>query len=227
MRVLMIGAHPDDTEFISGGTIALMTERGDDVRYLVVTSGELGLPTDEQQLDAREYEQLSAAKVLGVQSVEFLREADGYLVDEPRLRSKIVRSIRMFRPELVITHSPNYNLQSVRFSHPDHLAVGRAVLASVFPGARNPRAYPEHFKGGLNPWRVPEIWLVGVEKCNHVIDISTQFDTKLLAIQQHKSQLRHFTDAAVFFREWANEIAQRHSLASGALAEEFYRMSSI
>ncbi|MGH9840371.1 MAG: PIG-L deacetylase family protein [Blastocatellia bacterium] len=227
MRVLVIGAHPDDTEFISGGTIALMTERGDDVRYLIVTSGELGLPPDEQQLDVRENEQLSAAKILRVQSVEFLREVDGSVMDGLHLRSKIVKTIRTFRPELIITHSPNYNLKSVRFSHPDHLAVGRAVLASVFPGARNPKAYPEHFNNGLGPWSVPEAWLVGVEKCNHVIDISSQFDTKLSAIQQHHSQMRHFADATVFFREWADEIAQCHGLAPGTLAEEFYRMSTI
>ena len=226
MRVLVIGAHPDDTEFISGGTISLMSKRGDEVRYLVVTSGELGLPPGEQQSGIREAEQISAANALGVQSVEFLRETDGYLVDDPRLRSKIVRSIRAFRPELVITHSPNYNLNSVRFSHPDHLAVGRATLASIFPGARNPRAYPEHLDDKLTPWSVPEVWLVGVEQCNHVIDISAQFDLKLSAIQHHESQLRHFADAGVFFREWADEIAQRHDLVSGTLAEEFHRMSS-
>ena len=226
MRILVIGAHPDDTEFISGGTIALMTERGDEVRYLVVTSGEMGLPVDEQSLDLRENEQLSAAKTLGVQSVEFLRETDGVLFDEPRLRQKIVRSIRSFRPELIITHSPNYNLNSVRFSHSDHLAVGRASLASVFPGARNPRAYPELLNDGLAPWSVPEVWLVGVEQCNYVIDISGQFDTKLLAIRHHQSQLRHFADVDTFFRVWADEIAQRHGLPSGTLGEEFYRMTS-
>ena len=222
----MIGAHPDDTEFISGGTIALMTQRGDEVCYLVVTSGELGLPINDLQLDRRESEQLAAARALGVDQVDFLREPDGSVIDEPLLRSKIVKSIRAFRPDLVITHSPTYNLRSVRFSHSDHVAVGRASLAAVFPGARNPRIFAEQLAQGLLTWTVPEVWLVGVEHCNHFIDISAQFEAKLRSIKCHESQLRHFADVESFFRDWAAEIATEHGLGMEVLAEEFHRIIS-
>jgi LmbE family N-acetylglucosaminyl deacetylase len=226
MRVLVVVAHPDDTEFISGGTIASMVDRGDEVAYLVATSGELGLPVDEGDLLVREKEQRLAATELGVSHVEFLREPDGRVVDSIDLRRKLVSAIRRTQPELVLTHSPIHNLTSVRYSHTDHLAVGRATLASVFPEARNPRFHPELVSAGMMPWIVTEVWLSGVEKPNLAIDISRHFAKKLAAIRMHVSQARHFKDASGFFREWAEEVAMRHNLPAGTLAEEFHRVSA-
>jgi len=226
MRVLVVAAHPDDTEFICGGTVALMTARGDSVTYLVVTSGELGLLPEVKDRRVREQEQRAAADCLKVQAVEFLREPDGQVTDSLSLRSKIVRSIRQLAPEIVITHSPVYNLGSVRYSHPDHLAVGRATFAAVFPEARNRNWYPTHFSEGLAPWAVPEVWLCGVEKSNYAVDITMHLDRKIIAAGMHESQKRHFTDFAGFFRTWAEEVASLHGLAPGLLAEEFHKINT-
>jgi LmbE family N-acetylglucosaminyl deacetylase len=222
VRILLVSAHPDDTEFISGGTIASFIERGDEVRYLVVTSGERGLPLDTGSPTQREQEQLEAARALGVTEVEFLREPDGELDDTIQLRSKVVAAIRTHRPELVITQSPTHNLSSVRYSHSDHLAVGRATLAAVFPEARNARFHPDVG----SPWVVSEVWLCGVERPNLAIDITRFFQTKMVAIQLHRSQMRHFNDADRFFRDWAREVAERHSFPSDVLAEEFHRIAA-
>ncbi len=227
MRVLVIAAHPDDTEYICGGTIASMTARGDDVAYVVVTSGELGLLPDEPDSFAREYEQRSAADSLGVGSIEFLREPDGQVADASPLRFKLVKAIRQLRPELLITHSPIYHLGSVRYSHPDHLAVGRAALACVFPEASNRNYHPTLFSEGLTPWIVPEVWLCGVERSNFAIDITREFDRKLMAAGMHESQKRHFKDFAGFFRTWAQEVAERHGFTTGVLAEEFHRIHTV
>jgi LmbE family N-acetylglucosaminyl deacetylase len=222
VRVLLVGAHPDDTEFICGGTIATLTSRGEEVRYVVVTSGERGLPPDAVDLSAREDEQRLAAHALMVTHVDFLREPDGEVAETASLRRKIVEVIRRFQPEIVITHSPVYNLSSVRYSHADHLAVGRATLAAVFPEARNLRY---HLDAG-SPWVVPEVWLCGVEKPNYALDITKHFDVKMSAVRLHHTQMRHFSDADAFFREWADEVAQRHGLGAGVLAEEFHRLST-
>src|SRR5882672_5178956 len=176
MRALVIAAHPDDTEFISGGTIASLISRGDVVGYVVVTSGELGSLPDPQEPLSREREQRAAAEFLGVEEITFLREPDGHVSDGPSLRAKIVKAIRESQPQLVVTHSPTYHLGSVRYSHPDHLAVGRASLASIFPEARNRNWYAEHLSEGLKPWAVPEVWLCGVEHSNFAVDISGYFD---------------------------------------------------
>jgi LmbE family N-acetylglucosaminyl deacetylase len=223
MRVLVVSAHPDDTEFISGGTVASFTERGDEVRYLVVTSGERGLPPDAANPYEREQEQRKAARALGVLDVEFLREPDGEVQDTPPLRKRIVTAIRTHQPELVIAHSPVYNLSSVRYSHSDHVAAGRATLAAVFPESRNVRYYPDTTS---SPWTVPEIWLCGVEKANFAVDITRVFDRKMAAVGLHGSQMRHFHNPDKFFREWAREVAERHSLTGDVLAEEFHRISA-
>jgi LmbE family N-acetylglucosaminyl deacetylase len=226
MRVLVIAAHPDDTEFISGGTIASMVSRGDVVTYLVVTSGELGLLPDPSNPYSREEEQLAAAAFLRVESVKFLREPDGYVTDGSSLRCNLVRAIRENQPQLVITHSPIHNLSSVRYSHPDHLAVGRASIAAVFPEARNRNWYVEQFSEGLNPWTVPEVWLCGVEHSNFAVDISEYFDRKVQAAGKHVSQKQHFADFTDFFSTWAKEVAERHRLGPGVLAEEFHRITT-
>jgi len=222
VRVLLVGAHPDDTEFICGGTIASLTRRGEQVRYVVVTSGERGLPPDAADLSVREGEQRQAAHALNVTDVDFLREPDGEVADSAALRRKIVEVIRKHQPEIVITHSPLYNLSSVRYSHSDHLAVGRAALAAVFPEARNACYHPD----AGPPWAVPEVWLCGVEKPNYVVDISKSFDEKMSAVRLHHTQMRHFSDPDAFFREWADEVAQRQGLNAGVLAEEFHRLST-
>lgn len=224
MQALVIVAHPDDTEYICGGTVASMIARGDEVTYVVVTSGELGLPLDERDSSLREREQLDAAGVLGVRSVEFLRHPDGEVSNTVALRSQLVRAIRQVRPDLVITHSPVYNLASVRYSHADHLAVGQAAFASVFPESRNGRYHSAFFANGSQPWTVTEMWLCGVEESNHSVEISEYFNKKIEAAEMHKSQKRHFPDFVGFFSEWGEEVAQRHGMPSGTLAEEFHRI---
>src|SRR3954470_15724480 len=85
-RVLLIGAHPDDPEFSSGGTVAGWVRAGIDVIFVVVTSGDKGTPDKEMTHDRlsrmREEEQRAAAARLGVTNVNFLRFPDGELMPD-------------------------------------------------------------------------------------------------------------------------------------------------
>jgi len=78
---LVIFAHPDDAEFMCGGTVASWVKEGTDVHYCVVTDGSAGSNepgmTREAMVPIREGEQRAAADVLGVRSVSFLGFADG------------------------------------------------------------------------------------------------------------------------------------------------------
>jgi LmbE family N-acetylglucosaminyl deacetylase len=109
-RVLMVSAHPDDPDFGAGGSIARLADSGAEVTYVIVTDGRQG-GEDTKQKDAdliaiRAREQRAAARVLGVKKVEFLGYKDGHLAPDLKLRRDIVRMIRKYRPELVITHIP-------------------------------------------------------------------------------------------------------------------------
>ena len=74
-RALVVAAHPDDPEFLAGGTIARLAKEGREIAYVVVTNGNKGSGdrtiTSDQLIPIREDEQRRAARVLGVQSVEF------------------------------------------------------------------------------------------------------------------------------------------------------------
>src|SRR5450756_803062 len=105
--VLVVSAHPDDPDFGAGGTIAKLAKDGARVTYAIVTDGSQGgedpNQKDSELIAIREKEQKAAARVLGVRKVEFLGYKDGHLSPDLKLRHDIVRMIRKYKPELVIT----------------------------------------------------------------------------------------------------------------------------
>ncbi len=192
-RVMVVAAHPDDPEFGFGATVAKLAGDGSAVTYVVCTDGSQGgedpsVP-DEELTATRYAEQRAAAAVLGVKEVVFLGFRDGHLQPNVELRRAISREIRRYRPELVLTHAPLRALDiPIGASHPDHLAVGEATLAAVYPDARNPRAYPELLQEGLEAHKVKEVWLPGFESSNHFVDATDMVDKKIEAILCHRSQ---------------------------------------
>src|SRR5689334_14737432 len=133
--VLLIGAHPDDAEFSSAGTIAKWVAAGLHVVYVVVTSGDKGTAdktmTNARLSNTREQEQVAAAREAGVEEVVFLRFPDGLVQPDLKLRGEITRLIRRYRPYAVMVHDPLtmfYNNQFI--NHPDHRAVGTATVRS-------------------------------------------------------------------------------------------------
>jgi LmbE family N-acetylglucosaminyl deacetylase len=194
-RALVIISHPDDGEFGAGPTIAKLTRSGVAVDYVVTTDGSKGTEdpdmTPEQLAATRMSEQRAAANILGVGDIVHLGYPDGYLTPSLDLRRDITRQIRRFRPDLVITQNPQRRLDHNPFiGHPDHLATGEATLASVYPAARDHLNFPELYRDeGLEPWKVRQVLLTGVEEPNLWIDIADTFDIGLEAILAHESQV--------------------------------------
>src|SRR2546428_4895388 len=131
-RVLVIAAHPDDPEFLAGGTVARLAKEGCEIAYVVVTNGNKGSSdrniTSEQLIPIREDEQRRAARVLAVRSVEFLGYEDGELEDTRDLRRDISREIRRWRPDLIITLNPYRAYNNFPGWHRDHRTTARHVL---------------------------------------------------------------------------------------------------
>lgn len=194
-RVLCVSAHPDDSEFGYGATVARLAAAGSEVTYVVVTDGSQGgedpaVPDAELAL-TRQAEQRAAAEVLGVREVRFLGLPDGRLVADVALRRLIVREIRLARPQLVLTQSPARALVSGRIGvdHPDHLATGESTLQAVYPDARNPRAFRDLLGDGLEPVRVEEVWIAAPQDADHLVDVTGFVDKKLQALSCHRSQI--------------------------------------
>jgi LmbE family N-acetylglucosaminyl deacetylase len=193
-RVLVIFSHPDDAEFGAAATIAHLTAAGARVDYVVTTDGGKGTDdpavTSAQLTAMREAEQRAAADLLGVSEIVHLGYPDGYLTPSLDLRRDIVRQIRRFRPDLVIAQNPVRRQDGNPFvGHPDHLATGEATLAAVYPAARDRLNFPELLEEGLEPWKVRQVLVTGVEHPNLFLDVSATFELGLQAIFAHVSQI--------------------------------------
>jgi len=228
-RVLVVSAHPDDPEFSAGGSVAKLAKDGAEVTYVICTDGSQG-GEDPNQKDSelasiREKEQRAAARVLGVKKVEFLGYKDGHLAPDLKLRRDIVRMIRKYKPDLVITHLPGRLLDApMGGSHPDHIAVGEATFAAVYPDSRNPRAFRSLLKEGFPAFEVKEVWVPYWTSGDFFVDITSTLDLKMESLKKHKSQV------AKPGREWDFEkfMRKRHrdvgKKAGFKYAESFKRI---
>src|SRR6266851_694106 len=93
-RALGIFAHPDDAEFLCGGTVAKLCAEGWEVRYVIATSGDKGTKdpaiTPAMLANTREAEQTAAATTLGVKECVYLRLPDGFVEQDAQFRGQIV-----------------------------------------------------------------------------------------------------------------------------------------
>jgi len=194
-RVMFVAAHPDDPEFLAGGTIAGMVKDGCEVSYVIVTNGNKGsgdrTVTSEQLAPIRETEQRRAARVLGVGDVAFLGYEDGELEDTRDVRRDITRQIRRWRPDLIITLNPRRAYDHFAHWHRDHRTTGRVVLDCVYPLARDHLAFPELLPQ-YEPHNVREVYVIQWERPRLVVDITATMDLKLEAIRCHASQVGDF-----------------------------------
>lgn len=227
-RVLVVTAHPDDVDFGAAGTVAAFTAAGVEVAYCIATSGESG-GSDRTMSRAdmaalRQDEQRAAAAVVGVSDVRFLGYPDGMVETTRELRRDISRVIRQVKPERVLTQSPERNLEFIFASHPDHLATGEAAVDAVYPDARNPFAHSELLDvEGLEPWVVPELWIMGPGGPNAgvAVDTTATVDRKVAALMSHTSQLPDPDAVAQRVRDWSSANATLAGLPEGRCAELF------
>jgi LmbE family N-acetylglucosaminyl deacetylase len=195
-NILVILAHPDDPEFFCGATLAKWARQGHRITYQLITCGDKGFNEStaaEMTTDAlcaiRHAEQLAAAQVIGAEAVHFLDTADGYLVPDLALRREIVRMIRKFKPDILVTCDPQTLFATYGINHPDHRAAGQAVMDAVFPAAGNPVFFPELLLEGYDPHMPREIWCSLTMQPNARIDVTETWPIKIDAILKHKSQI--------------------------------------
>jgi LmbE family N-acetylglucosaminyl deacetylase len=218
--VLVIAAHPDDPDFLAGGTIARLAKQGREVGYLILTNGNKGSGdrsvTSEQLAAIRAQEQRRAAHVLGVRSVEFLGYEDGELQDTRDLRRDVTREIRRWRPDLIITLNPHRTYNNFPGGHRDHRVAGRVALDCVYPLARDHLAFPE-LSPEYEPHSVREVHFIQWEQPRLIVDISETMELKLEAIRCHASQIRDFEDFEARMRNRAASLGKEkgYSYAEG------------
>ncbi|MSO63830.1 MAG: PIG-L domain-containing protein [Actinobacteria bacterium] len=225
-RVLVVSAHPDDSDFGASGTIAQWVRAGIKVAYVFCTNGDQGGEesgfTKEQMPAIRQREQRAAGAVIGVTDITFLDYIDGNLEATIGLRKDLVRQIRIWQPDRMVCQSPDRNWDRIGASHPDHLAAGEAAIQAVYPDARNPFAFTDLLENeGLKPWRVKEVWVSAYSHPDHFVDITDTFDLKIKALKAHASQTGHNENLEEMVREWGARNAATAGFAEGRIAEAF------
>ena len=207
-HVLVTTPHPDDAETRFAGSVARWTRQGKNVVYIVISNGDKGTNdpaiSPEELVVIREKEQLAAAEILGVKKVIFLRYPDQGLENTPELRRDIVRQIRIFKPDRVVTVDPHGRYMD----HRDHRIVGHATVEAVYPAAGSAYAFPELLSEGLKPHYVREILFSGRMQNNYFEDISDTVDIKVSAIRCHRSQVGDRPDFGEMLKDRARMVAQ-------------------
>ncbi len=184
LRIIFIGAHPDDCDIKGGGTAALFVDMGHQVKFLSVTNGDAGHQSQGGGMLAKRRiaETREVAKRLGV-SYDVLDNHDGELLPTLEIRLQIIRKIREWKADVVIAPRSNDY-------HPDHRYTGILVQDAAFmvgvpnvapdvePLRKNPvfLYYQDNFKKP-NPFQ-PDI----------AVDITPVIAKKLAGLDAHQSQ---------------------------------------
>jgi LmbE family N-acetylglucosaminyl deacetylase len=223
-RVMVVTAHPDDSEFGAGGTVAKLTREGKTVTYCVVTNGDKGSSdrsmTPERLVTIREEEQRNAARVLGVDTVDFLGFPDCELENTRESRMAVTAAIRRHRPDLIICQNPN-RTKNFGASHRDHREAGGIVLDCVYPLARDHMAFPELLAQGLEPHKIKEVHIMWWAEPEIVVDTTDTIDLKIKALQCHVSQMKDMAGMEKRVRERGAELGKPKGYA---YAETFDRI---
>jgi len=205
MNVLAIGAHPDDLEFMCGGTLLKCKARGDKIFVALTTSGNTGsnvIPTKEETAAIREAEMLRCSAHYGAQTM-FLRFDDEGLLDTPETRRAVLNAIRWADPDLILCNPP--------WDHsPDHGMTGKLVTEVLLSvgGNLHPSDYPPirktpslfFYETGAGQFDfTPDIY----------VDITEQIDEKCRMVMYHESQLAWIADTAGRDGYFANSCRAR------------------
>jgi N-acetylglucosamine malate deacetylase 1 len=175
MKILAIGAHPDDIEIFMYGLLSVYRKQGDDIFLIIATDGgqgSAGKIPNKNLIKIRSHEAVNGLKLLGKPT--FLNFADGNLAYEHNAFEIISNHIASISPDLIITHAPEDY-------HPDHNALSNLVTNSA--GFSCPVLFCETLMGvNFNP--------------EFYIDITEFYDQKVKAVLAHESQSPHkFVDA--------------------------------
>lgn len=208
LRIIMIGAHPDDCDQDGGGTAILFSKMGHEVKFVSVTNGDAGHQTMKGAALAKRRlaEAQEAGKRFGVK-YDVLGNHDGQLLPTLEVRLQVIKKIREWNADIVIAPRPNDY-------HPDHRYTGVLVQDAAYMVAV-PNVAPEvpaltknpvflYFQDGFqrpNPFR-PDI----------AIDISNVFVQKIHAMDAHTSQMYEWLPwIGHYLQEVPEDIAGREA----------------
>jgi len=184
LKILVIGAHPDDCDALAGGTAALWIKRGDQVRFVSLTSGNAGHHTmkPKELAERRRAEAKRAGAIIGVE-YDVLDLDDGRLEPSVERREEVIRLIRRHAPDLVLTHRPNDY-------HPDHRYTAVLVQDSSYM-VTVPLICPDTPHLRVNPviaYFADDFTRPNAFTADVAVDVDSVMDLKWAMLHSHVSQ---------------------------------------
>lgn len=227
---LCIVAHPDDMEFGAAAAVARWTGQGKTVSYTMVTSGEAGIDglAPDECRTVREAEQVESARIVGVDTVDFLHQPDGILEYGVPMRRLLTAEIRRHRPDIVITGNFRDTFGGQNLNQADHIAVGKAVLDAVRDSG-NRWIFSEQLTGQggeLEPWGgVRAVWAAGSPEGAHGVDTTETFDAGVESLKAHSAYIDGLGwegwDPREFLEGFSRATGQRMGVAFATSFEVF------
>lgn len=222
MRVLAVGAHPDDLEILCAGTLARYAQEGHQVVMCVATDGSAGHMTIKppELAKVREGEARSSAEVIGA-SLLWLGFPDELIFNDRDTRLAFVDAIRQARPDAIITHPPDDY-------HPDHRMVSHLVFDASFV-ATPPNIetrYPAHNV-------IPPLYYMDTLASKgflptEYVDITSTFPVKRRMLACHESQLKWLKDHDnIDILEFMEVVARARGLQCGVSYAEGFRSEDV
>lgn len=223
MKVLAIGAHPDDIEIACSGTLAKCVKRGDEVTVCHVSSGNLGhviIPPDELRV-IRAAEAKKAGGMAGIKVICAGFDDLEIFDNNKAARDKIVDVIKSVNPDFIITHNPDDYM-------PDHTAVSRLVFDASFTAT-----LPNYKSGVKEAARLVPIYymdtLAGVNfQPEEYVDISEEIDLKIRMLECHESQLVWMKEHdGIDFADMVRTCSRYRGYQCGAAYAEGFRQCKV
>jgi len=220
---LVLAAHPDDAELGCSGTVVRAIRDGKKVGIIDLTRGELGT---RGTAEIRASETAEATRILGLHVRENLGLADGMFLNTPEQRLPVIRAIRKYKPELVITNAPQDR-------HPDHGRAAALVSEACFYAGLSKIETLEN-GSPQTAWR-PRSLFHFVQSVSlavdFVVDISEVWDVKLASIKAYKSQFwdpqskepETFISSQNFLRLVEARAVEHGTMVGAAYGEGFIR----
>ncbi|MCL4377155.1 MAG: PIG-L family deacetylase [Actinobacteria bacterium] len=183
MNIAVVTAHPDDAEYMMGGTIIKYINNAHKVSIIVCTNGNIGHPTlsKEEISEIRLKEAQEGAKVMGAEIMN-LGYDDEFMPDTKESRLKVVDALRKVKAEVVFTHHPS------DYTNADHRVVSNIVIdMSYLQMVKNIETKYKETESYAALYYMDFTGGFGFDPTDYV-DISNLFDKKKEALEKHTSQ---------------------------------------
>ena len=184
LNIIVFGAHPDDCDNKIGGTATLFAQMGHNVKFVSVTNGDAGHfeKGGGALAKIRRAEATEAGKRLGIQYT-VLDNHDGELLPTLDVRHQIIREIRNWNADIVITHRPvdyhpDHRYTGVLVQDAAYLVIVPNVVSDTPPLKKNPV-----FLYLQDPFQKPYPFQADI-----AVDITNVLDKKMYGLDAHKSQ---------------------------------------